>query len=91
MKIRILDDLTGKERTVDTDRAPAEVLRDALVTVRASRRAIYRLCIHIGKDFPDLLTLHWYCSNDEIARDITFFVNSVSLMTEGILSGRVPA
>jgi hypothetical protein len=92
MKIRILNDLVGKERTLETDRPAVEVLRDALVTVRATRRTIYRLCIHMMGTFPDgPLTLHWHCPNEPLEHDLRFVAETIPRMTQGILTGRVRA
>jgi hypothetical protein len=90
LKIRLINDVTGEDREFPVDRDPAEVFRDAMTTVRATRKTMYRLCVHMGGRFPNnTLVLHWFTNDDQMLRDVTFVAETAERMTEGILTGRV--
>jgi len=90
MKLRLLVDTTGEDRFLQTDRDPAQLVRDAMQFVRATNhgKAIFRLCIHVS---DDTLTLHWYAADERSAKWLIFAAETIQRATAGILTGRVPA
>jgi hypothetical protein len=90
MKLRILNDLTGKSRLFDTAGEPLELLMEAKRLRRrvSKEQGLFKLCLHVTETE---LVMHWYAEDEKFANDLFKVADIINRTTAEILEGRVPA
>ena len=88
VKLRVLNDLTGKSRVFDITCEPLELILEAKRLQRRVKKeqSLFRLCLHVTASD---IVLHWYSEDEKFASAISNAANTVTRATAELLEGRV--